>query len=176
MRTLCSNAGQAQPQHLGLPPVVQSRRLKLAQQRSTRLGHPNLSICGASPPQKSAALLVYLRSSLLAAAAALSCLLAVPRISLAADADAAQTLARQNNCFRCHSVEKAKDGPAWKDVAKKYSSKPKPEAEQRLVTHLTTGEMAKFPDGHEEEHKIIKSPGDAQTLNLIDWILSLPHD
>jgi cytochrome c len=123
-----------------------------------------------------AALFVYMRSGLLAAAAALSCLIAVPSIGVAADADAAQMLARQNNCFRCHSVEKAKDGPAWKDVAKKYSSKPKEEAEKRLITHLTTGEMAKFPDGHEEEHKIIKSPGDAQTLNLIDWILSLPHD
>jgi cytochrome c len=89
----------------------------------------------------------------------------------AADADAAQMLARQNNCFRCHSVEKAKDGPAWKDVAAKY--KGKPDAEKRLINHLTSGEKAKFPDGHEEEHKVIKSPDAAKTLNLVQWILSL---
>jgi cytochrome c len=92
----------------------------------------------------------------------------------AADADAAKALARQNNCFKCHSVEKEKDGPAWKKVAEKY--KDKPDAEQRLITHITSGEKAKFPDGHEEEHKIVQTspPNDAaQIKNLIDWILSL---
>ena len=91
--------------------------------------------------------------------------------AIAVDEEAAKTLARQNNCFRCHSVEKAKDGPAWKDVAAKY--KGKADAQARLYTHLTTGEKAKFADGHEEEHKIIKSPDPAKTKNLIDWILSL---
>lgn len=92
----------------------------------------------------------------------------------AADAEAAKALARQNNCFKCHSVEKEKDGPAWKKVAEKY--KDKPDAEQRLITHITSGEKAKFPDGHEEEHKILQTspPNDAaQIKNLIDWILSL---
>jgi cytochrome c len=106
----------------------------------------------------------------IAAAVAASLIILAPAAQ-AADADAAQALARQNNCFRCHSVEKAKDGPAWKEVAVKY--KGKPEAQQRLFTHLTTGEKAKFADGHEEEHKIIKSPDAAKTKNLIDWILSL---
>ncbi len=106
----------------------------------------------------------------IAAAIAASLVVMAPAAQ-AADADAAQALARQNNCFRCHSVEKAKDGPAWKDVAAKY--KGKADAQQRLLTHLTTGEKAKFADGHEEEHKIIKSPDVAKTKNLIDWILSL---
>jgi cytochrome c len=106
----------------------------------------------------------------IAAAIAASIVILAPAAQ-AADADAAQALARQNNCFRCHSVEKAKDGPAWKDVAAKY--KGKADAQQRLYTHLTTGEKAKFADGHEEEHKIIKSPDAAKTKNLIDWILSL---
>jgi cytochrome c len=104
-------------------------------------------------------------------AIALAAALAASPLASAADADAAQALARQNNCFRCHSVDKAKDGPAWKEVAAKY--KGKADAEQRLMTHLTTGEKAKFPDGHEEEHKIIKSPDPAKTKNLIEWILSL---
>ena len=89
----------------------------------------------------------------------------------AADAEAAKALARQNNCFKCHSVEKEKDGPAWKKVAEKY--KDKPDAEQRLITHITSGEKAKFPDGHEEDHPIVKSKDPAQIKNLIDWILSL---
>ncbi|MCX7056294.1 MAG: c-type cytochrome [Proteobacteria bacterium] len=105
------------------------------------------------------------------AAAVAACFVILAPAAQAADADAAQALARQNNCFRCHSVEKAKDGPAWKEVAAKY--KGKPEAAARLFTHLTTGEKAKFADGHEEEHKIIKSPDPAKTKNLIDWILSL---
>jgi cytochrome c len=90
------------------------------------------------------------------------------------DVEAAKALARQNNCFKCHAVEKEKDGPAWKKVA--ADKKGKPDAEERLIQHLTTGEKAKFPDGHEEEHKIIKTdpPKDmAQVKNLVDWILSL---
>ena len=93
--------------------------------------------------------------------------------SAAVDADAAKALAKQNNCFKCHSVEKEKDGPAYKKVAEKY--KGKAEAEKRLIEHITSGEKAKFPDGHEEEHKIVKTspPHDmAQTKNLVQWILA----
>ena len=92
----------------------------------------------------------------------------------AVDVDAAKALARQNNCFKCHAVEKEKDGPAYKKVAEKY--KGKDNAQTRLIEHLTTGEKAKFPDGHEEEHKIIQTtpPKDMdQIKNLVDWILSL---
>ena len=92
----------------------------------------------------------------------------------AADADAAKALARQNNCFKCHAVEKEKDGPAYKKVAEKY--KGKDNAQARLIEHLTTGEKAKFPDGHEEEHKVVQTtpPKDMdQIRNLVDWILSL---
>jgi cytochrome c len=93
----------------------------------------------------------------------------------AADIDAAGALAlaRQNNCLRCHSVDKEKDGPAYKKVAEKY--KGKAGAEARLIEHITSGEKAKFPDGHEEEHKIVKTspPKDmAQIKNLVGWILS----
>ena len=94
--------------------------------------------------------------------------------AFAADAEAAKALARQNNCFKCHGTEKEKDGPAYKAVADKYRGKDN--AQARLVEHLTTGEKAKFPDGHEEEHKIVQTspPKDmAQIKNLVDWILSL---
>ena len=45
---------------------------------------------------------------------------------------------------------------------------------KRLITHITSGEKAKFPDGHEEEHKIIKVTDVAVQTNLVEWILSLP--
>jgi cytochrome c len=89
----------------------------------------------------------------------------------ALDADAAHALARQNNCFKCHSAEKDKDGPSFKKTAAKL--KGKPDAQDRVIKHLTTGEKAKFPDGHEEEHKIVKAKDPAEVKNLADWILSL---
>ena len=93
----------------------------------------------------------------------------------AADVDATKALqlARQNNCLRCHSIDADKDGPAYKKVAEKYRGKAT--AEARLIEHITSGEKAKFPDGHEEEHKIVKTspPKDmAQIKNLVNWILS----
>ena len=91
--------------------------------------------------------------------------------AFAVDADAAQALAKQNNCFRCHGIDKDKDGPAWKKIASKY--KGLPNAEEKLTHHLTSGEKAKFPDGHEEDHKVLKSDDANETKNLVDWILSL---
>ena len=88
----------------------------------------------------------------------------------AVDVDVAKVLARQNGCVKCHSVEKEKDGPAYKKVAEKYRGKAN--AEERLITHVTTGEKAKFPDGHEEEHKVIKTKDLPEIKNLIGWILA----
>src|SRR5665647_1720974 len=91
----------------------------------------------------------------------------------AVDVEAAKALARQNNCLKCHAIDKDKDGPAYKKVAEKY--KGKATAEARLIEHITSGEKAKFPDGHEEEHKIVKTspPKDMEQIkNLVAWILS----
>ncbi len=116
--------------------------------------------------------LTFTRISLLVAASAFALASSVAQAQ-AVDVEAAKALARQNNCFKCHSVDKDKDGPAYKKVAEKF--KGKPDAEARLIQHVTSGEKAKFPDGHEEEHKIVKtSPAKdmAQIKNLVDWILS----
>lgn len=89
------------------------------------------------------------------------------------DVEAAKALARQNNCLKCHAIDKDKDGPSYKSVAEKF--KGKAGAEARLIDHIMSGEKAKFPDGHEEEHKIVKTspPKDmAQIKNLVQWILS----
>jgi cytochrome c len=86
------------------------------------------------------------------------------------DEEAAKVTARGSGCFKCHSVQKKGDGPAYKDVAAKYRGKPN--AEARLVEHITTGEKAKFEDGHEEEHKIVKTKDMNEIKNLVNWILS----
>jgi cytochrome c len=101
--------------------------------------------------------------------AGVGALAVAPFASAAPDAAAAEGLARQNNCFKCHNVSKKKDGPSFQETAAKF--KGKPDAQARLVHHLTSGEKAKFPDGHEEEHKIIKAKDEAEIKNLVDWIL-----
>ena len=106
-----------------------------------------------------------------AIAGAAACALLVSGQALAVDAAAAQTLARQNNCFKCHAIDKKKDGPAWKDVAAKYKNDK--DAEAKLVKHLTTGPKVKFEDGHTEDHPIVKAKSPDDTKNLADWILTL---
>ena len=89
----------------------------------------------------------------------------------AADEAAARALARQSDCFKCHSVEKKKDGPAWKAVGIKYQGQA--DAEAKVTQHITSGEKVKFEDGHEEDHTIVKSKDTKEIKNLVDWILSL---
>src|SRR6266480_4415741 len=88
---------------------------------------------------------------------------------LAADAPAAQSLAQKSGCFKCHGVDKKKDGPALRDAAAKY--KDKADAQEKLVYHVTSGEKVKFEDGHEEEHKKVKTSDPNETKNLVAWIL-----
>ena len=104
--------------------------------------------------------------------AAVGAALAFATEASAVDADAAQRLARQSNCFKCHAVDKKKEGPAYKDVAAKWKAKPAAEAHARLVQHITSGEKVKFEDGHEEDHAIVKTKDKAEIDNLVDWILS----
>jgi hypothetical protein len=66
-------------------------------------------------------------------------------------------------------VDNKKDGPAYKEVAAKL--KGKPDAEQKLYTHLTTHPKVKV-DGKEETHESLKTTDDAQIKNVIQWILS----
>jgi len=87
----------------------------------------------------------------------------------AVDADAAQALMKKSNCFKCHSIDKKKEGPPYQEVAAKL--KGKPDAEQKLYTHLTTHPKVKV-DGKEEEHTSLKTTDDAQIKNVIRFILS----
>jgi len=56
----------------------------------------------------------------LAVAAAFGVAVGASADAAAVDAAAAQQLARQSNCLKCHAVDRKKEGPAYKDVAAKY--------------------------------------------------------
>ncbi len=111
------------------------------------------------------------RLSTLAIGLSAGVLLALPVTSSAADAAAAQSLARQNKCFNCHAIDKPKEAPSWKELASKLKNDK--DAQAKLIKHLTTGPKVKFLDGHEEEHPVIKTKDQDQIKNLVDWILSL---
>jgi cytochrome c len=130
---------------------------------------------GGTPAAKAFPLVVYINFlrhfRILPLLAAVAVVLGASGRVVAADAVAAQDLAKSSGCFKCHGLEKKKDGPAFRDAAAKF--KTKDDGEEKLVYHVTSGERVKFPDGHEEDHKKVKTNDPKQTKNLVEWILSL---
>jgi cytochrome c len=90
----------------------------------------------------------------------------------AVDADAAKALAKKNDCFKCHAIDKTKKGPSYKKIADKYKGK-EAEGETKMIKNITTGPKVKLEDGSEEDHKIIDTKDQAEIKNLVQWILSL---
>jgi cytochrome c len=86
------------------------------------------------------------------------------------DAEAAQALAKKNDCFKCHAIDKTKKGPSFKKISAKY--KGKPEGQEKAIKNMTAGEKVKLEDGTEEDHKIIDTKDINEQKNLADWILS----
>jgi len=93
-----------------------------------------------------------------------------PLMALAVDADAAQALAKKNDCFKCHAIDKDKKGPSYKKIAAKYQGKS--EGEDKIIKNVTTGPKVKLDDGTEEDHKVINTKDPAALSNLAKWILS----
>ena len=89
----------------------------------------------------------------------------------AADAAAAQALAKKEGCLKCHAVDKKKDSASIKDIAKKFAGKP--DGEDKVLSQITTGAKVKLEDGTEEENKMLKTKDKAEVDNLITCILSL---
>ena len=74
-------------------------------------------------------------------------------------ADAGGDLAKAKGCLGCHDISAKKVGPAYKDVAAKYSGNK--DAEASLIAKLKDGK------GH---MKIAAS--DAELKTLVQWALS----
>jgi len=111
-----------------------------------------------------------LRTCLFAASAA--ALLFSTTAGAAVDEEAAKSLAKRNDCFKCHAIDKTKKGPAYKKVAAKYKGK-EAEGVTKIIKNITTGPKVKLEDGTEEDHKIIDTKDPAELKNLAEWILSL---
>jgi cytochrome c len=88
----------------------------------------------------------------------------------AVDADAAQALAKKNDCMKCHAIDKDKKASSYKSIAAKW--KGKPDAEAKLVDALTKTPKVKMKDRTEEEHKAIGTKDMGEIKNLVAWILS----
>lgn len=96
-------------------------------------------------------------------------LLGISSSVFAIDEGAAESLARKSGCFKCHAIEKKKDGPPYKEIAGKW--KGKADAEQKLTAHVTTSPKVKI-DGKEEDHEQLKSKDPGDVKNVVQWILS----
>ncbi len=88
----------------------------------------------------------------------------------AVDEEAAQALAKKNDCFKCHAVDKTKKGPSYKKIAAKY--KEKKLGEKDAIKQMTTSPKVKLEDGTEEDHKNIDTKDPKELSNLAQWILS----
>lgn len=111
------------------------------------------------------------RANLLAGAIAGVITLSLSASAFAFDAAAAKATARKNSCLRCHSINKKKEGPSYQSIAYKY--KGQPDAADKLIKHITSGEdRVKLSDGHMEDHKIVKTKDPEEIKNLIAWILA----
>jgi cytochrome c len=86
------------------------------------------------------------------------------------DEAAAQALAKKNDCFKCHAIDKSKKGPSYKKIAAKY--KEKKMGEKDAIKQMTEGKKVKLEDGTEEDHKIIETKDPKELSNLAQWILS----
>ena len=88
----------------------------------------------------------------------------------AVDAAAMQTLFKDNECTKCHAVDKDKKGPSLQKISAKY--KGKADGQAKVVDGFTKAGKVKTPDGKEVDHKAIDSKDAAVQKNLADWILS----
>lgn len=83
-------------------------------------------------------------------------------------AHANSQLAKANNCFSCHSLDKKIIGPSLQDIAKKYASKPGAEAKiAELIHRGSVGLWGSTP------MQAMQNISDADLKILAKWILSL---
>lgn len=110
------------------------------------------------------------KTTLLLAGSMFFALAGLTPVHAAVDAAAAQALAKKNDCFKCHAIDKTKKGPSYKKIAAKY--KEKKLTEQDAIKQMTTAPKVKLEDGTEEDHKNIDTRDAKELSNLAQWILS----
>jgi cytochrome c len=93
-------------------------------------------------------------------------LLAVAGILSAGAVQADEALAKAKNCLACHQVDKKVVGPAYKDVAKKYTAKD----EAKLVEKVLKGGKGSWGEVPMPPNASVKPE---EATKLVKWILSL---
>lgn len=102
--------------------------------------------------------------------AALAALLAAPVAAAAAPDEAdASALLKASKCLTCHSVDKEKDGPSYREVAREYRDDP--QARQKIVEWLSSEHDIEI-DGEPDTHPAARSKDPARLGNLAAWVLS----
>lgn len=88
----------------------------------------------------------------------------------AADDKAVESALKKNKCTTCHSADKKKVGPSYKEIAAKY--KGNADAEQAIVTHLSTSPNVDVGGGKQQPHPSVKKATDEQLRAVAQYILS----
>ena len=95
-----------------------------------------------------------------------ACLLAAAGVMSAPVVQADEALAKSKNCLSCHAVDKKVVGPAYRDIAKKYTAKD----EAMLAEKVIKGGKGVWGPVPMPPNPAV-SPADAE--KLVKWILSL---
>ena len=85
---------------------------------------------------------------------------------LAAPARADEALAKKYNCLACHAIDKKLVGPAYKDIAKKYSAADA----AKLVEKVKKGGSGVWGPVPMPPNPAVP---DADLKKLVDWILKM---
>jgi cytochrome c len=93
-------------------------------------------------------------------------LLSVAGMLSAGVVQADEALAKAKNCMACHNVEKKVVGPAYKEVAKKYTAKD----EAKLVEKVLKGGKGSWGEVPMPPNATVKPE---EATKLVKWILSL---
>lgn len=86
---------------------------------------------------------------------------------IAAPAFASMELAQKNSCLACHAPDKKIVGPAFRDVAKKYSGQK--DAEATVIKNIRAGGSGKWGPVPMPPQAALS---DADAKALADWVLA----
>jgi len=86
----------------------------------------------------------------------------------AADAKAAETLAKSSGCLACHTVDKKLVGPSYKEIAARYRNDKK--AGATLAQKVKAGGKGAWGDIPMPPNAHVK---DADIKTVVQWILSI---
>ncbi len=86
----------------------------------------------------------------------------------AADAKAAEDLAKKNACTACHAIDKKMVGPGYKEVAAKYRGQK--DAEAKLIEKVKKGGKGVWGEIPMPPNAAVK---DEDIKTMVQWVLSI---